>query len=113
MVVGVLRLTLYVTDSHSLKEKRGVLREVKDPRVNGVTLTGASLSSDLKVAKVFFTTRQAEAQDTARAGLRSATGYIKRQIAGRLRLRHTPDLHFLYDTTLERANHLEGLLRQV
>ncbi|TMA57810.1 MAG: 30S ribosome-binding factor RbfA [Deltaproteobacteria bacterium] len=90
-----------------------LLREVKDPRVNGVTLTGASLSPDLKVAKVFFTTRQAEAQDAARAGLRSATGYIKRQIAGRLRLRHTPDLHFLYDTTLESATRLEGLLRQV
>jgi ribosome-binding factor A len=76
-------------------------------------LTSASISPDLKVAKVFFTTRQAEAQETAQAGLRSATGYIKRQIAGRLRLRHTPDLHFLYDTTLERANRLESLLRQI
>ncbi|MBI3301367.1 MAG: 30S ribosome-binding factor RbfA [Deltaproteobacteria bacterium] len=90
-----------------------LLREVKDPRVSGVTLTGAAVSPDLKVAKVFFTTRQAEEQAEALAGLRSATGYIKRQIAGRLRLRHTPDLQFLYDATLEKANRLESLLRQV
>jgi ribosome-binding factor A len=90
-----------------------VLHEVKDPRVSGVTLTGATVSPDLKVAKVFFTTLRADEQAAALAGLRSATGYIKRQIAGRLRLRHTPDLHFLYDTTLERANRLESLLRQV
>jgi len=90
-----------------------VLYEVKDPRVSGVTLTGAAVSPDLKVAKVFFTTLRAGAQDEALAGLRSATGYIKRQLATRLRLRHTPDLHFLYDTTLEKANRLESLLRQV
>jgi ribosome-binding factor A len=90
-----------------------LLHEVKDPRIDGVTLTGAAISPDLKVAKVFFISRHAEEQATALAGLRSATGYIKRQIASRLRLRHTPDLHFLYDTTLERADHLENLLRQV
>jgi ribosome-binding factor A len=90
-----------------------LLREVKDPRVHEVTLTGATISSDLKEAKVFFTTRQAEKQAEALAGLRSATGYIKRRIAGRLRLRYTPELHFLYDTTLETANRLESLLRQV
>lgn len=90
-----------------------LLREVKDPRVNGVTLTGVVVSPDLKVAKVFFTTRNAEEQAVALTGLRSATGYIKRQIASHLRLRHTPDLRFLYDTTLEKANRLESLLRQI
>jgi ribosome-binding factor A len=89
------------------------LRGVKDPRVNGVTLTGVSISPDLKVAKVYFTTRRKEEEAEALVGLRSATGYIKRQIAHHLRLRHMPDLHFLYDTTLENANRVESLLRQV
>ena len=89
-----------------------VVREVKDPRVSRVTLTGASISPDLKTAKVFFTTRSSEEQAAALAGLQSATGYIKRQVPGRLRLRHTPDLHFLYDTTLDKAARLENLLRQ-
>jgi len=90
-----------------------LLREVKDPRVSGVTLTGVTISLDLKLAKIFFTTLRAEEQTPALAGLQSATAYIKRQVAGRLRLRHTPDLRFLYDSTLEKANRLESLLRQV
>jgi len=89
-----------------------LMREVKDPRVRGVTLTGVTISTDLKVAKIFFTTLRGEDQSAALAGLQSATAYIKRQIAVHLRLRHTPDLRFLYDTTLERASRLEGLLRQ-
>jgi ribosome-binding factor A len=90
-----------------------LLREVKDPRVAGVTLTGATISPDLKIAKVFFTTFRGEARSTTLAGLQSAAGYMKHQLASRMRLRHTPELHFLYDTTLERAHRLEHLLRQV
>lgn len=89
-----------------------LLREVKDPRVSRVTLTGVSISPDLKAAKVFFTTRASEEQAAALVGLQSATGYIKRQVASRLRLRHTPNLQFLYDTTLDKAARLENLLRQ-
>lgn len=89
-----------------------LLREVKDPRVSRVTLTGVSISPDLKAAKVFFTTRASGEQAAALAGLQSATGYIKRQVASRLQLRHTPDLQFLYDTTLDKATRLENLLRQ-
>ena len=90
-----------------------LLREVKDPRVRGVTLTGVTISPDLKSAKIFFRTLQVEEQTAALAGLQSATAYIKRQIADRLRLRHVPDLRFFYDATLEKANRLEDLLRQV
>src|SRR5262249_1018912 len=90
-----------------------LLREVKDPRVSGVTLTGVTVSPDLKIAKIFFSTLRSDDQAAAAAGLRSAPPYIKRQIASRLQLRHTPDLQFLYDTTLEKANRLESLLRQI
>ncbi|MGE0824485.1 MAG: 30S ribosome-binding factor RbfA [Candidatus Binatia bacterium] len=89
-----------------------LLREVKDPRVSGVTLTGVSLSPDLKLAKIFFSTLRPEERVAAQAGLQSAGGYIKRQVAARLRLRFTPELRFLYDETLEKANRLENLLRE-
>lgn len=90
-----------------------LLHEVKDPRVRVVTVMDAVVSPDLREAKIFFTTRQATEHAAALAGLRSATGYIKRQVASRLHLRYTPDLQFLYDPTLERAHRLEQLLRQV
>jgi ribosome-binding factor A len=90
-----------------------LLREVKDPRVEGITLTGVDITPDLKLAKIYFSTLQPENHEVALAGLKSAAGYIKRQIAIRLQLRHTPELRFFYDTTLEKANRLESLLRQV
>jgi ribosome-binding factor A len=90
-----------------------LLREVKDPRVEGITLTGVDITPDLKLAKVYFSMLRPENHDAALAGLKSATGYIKRQISMRLQLRHTPELRFLYDTTLEKANRLEHLLRQI
>jgi ribosome-binding factor A len=100
-----------------------LLREVKDPRINGVTLTAASISPDLKEATVFFRTLHNNAQDRAEddaegehtdveAGLRSATGYIRRHLATRLQLRRTPQIRFQYDTTLDQANHMESLLQQ-
>lgn len=90
-----------------------LLREVKDPRIHNVTLTAVTVGPDLKLAKVYFSTLRPEDREPALEGLRSAAGYIKRQVAGRLRLRHTPELRFLFDETLEKANHLESLLRQI
>jgi ribosome-binding factor A len=89
-----------------------LLREVKDPRVSAVTVTGVKMSPDLKTARIFFTTRRNEAVEDALAGLRKATGFIKRQVAGRLRLRYIPAIEFRYDETLEQVNRLENLLRQ-
>ena len=88
-------------------------REVKDPRVLNVTITAVNIGPDLKLAKIYFSTFRPEDREPALAGLRSAAGYIKRQIAGRLRLRHTPELRFLFDDTLDKANRLEGLLHQI
>lgn len=90
-----------------------LLREVKDPRVHNVTLTAVTVGPDLKLAKVYFTTFRPEDREPALEGLRSASGYIKRQVAAYLRLRHTPELRFQFDETLEKANRLESLLRQV
>ena len=70
------------------------------------------VSPDLKTAKIFFTTRREDSVDEVLAGLRKATGFIKRQVSSQLRLRYIPDLEFLYDATLEKVNHLESLLRQ-
>ena len=90
-----------------------LLREVKDPRIEGYTLTGVDITPDLKLAKIYFSTLQPENARPLWRDYKSAAGYIKRQIAIVCNLRHTPELRFLYDTTLEKANRLESLLRQV
>ncbi len=89
-----------------------LLREVKDPRVSTVTVTGVKLSPDLKTAIIFFATHRDDEVASALAGLRKATGFIKRHVAGQLRMRHTPEIEFRHDETLDQVNHLESLLRQ-
>lgn len=93
-----------------------LLREVKDPRVSGVTVTGAKLSPDLRTARIFVRMLQSDTDETraeALAGLRSATGYVRRQVATRLRLRYTPTIEFAYDRTLDEANRLESLFHKL
>lgn len=90
-----------------------LLREVKDPRVRGVTLTAVSLSPDLGEARIFFRTLGSPPHRTeVEVGLKSASAYIQRHIAGRLRLRRIPQLRFVYDTSIDQANHMESLFQQ-
>ena len=93
-----------------------LLREVKDPRVKGVILTSASISPDLGEARIFFrmlgSAGRKPDRAEAEAGLKSAGPYIRRQIAGRLQLRRIPQLRFVYDTSIDQANHMESLLQQ-
>jgi len=90
----------------------GLLRRgVKDPRVGNVTITAVELAPDLSVARVHFlpfagTHPAAEVI----AGLRSAAGYLRGEVARELQLRHAPRLEFELDTQLERAVRLTQLI---
>ena len=90
-----------------------LLRGVKDPRVGMVTITGVSLSPDLKHATVFVSTH-GDAESTARtlAGLASARPYLQSQAGRRLGLRFTPELRFEIDPSIEAGARLERLLRE-
>ena len=90
---------------------RLLLREIKDPRIGFVTITGASVSPDLRHARVFVSVlgSPAEREDTL-AGLRSAHGFLQRRVAGELRLKHTPTLTFEHDDTLDRAMRISELI---
>jgi ribosome-binding factor A len=86
-------------------------REVKDPRVGNVTVTAVVLASDLSVARIHFLPfAAAHAADEVLAGLRSAAGYLRGELARELKLRHAPRLEFQLDTDLERAQHLTSLI---
>ena len=90
-----------------------LLREVKDPRVSGITVTAARMSPDLRTARIFFRTLQEAKHAAALDGLQSATSYIRRQIAARLRLRYTPAIGFFYDNTFDEVSHLENLFHKI
>jgi len=85
--------------------------EVKDPRVGLVTLTGVEVSSDQRHAKVFFTVLGDSGQvRLAAEGLGHAAGFLRTRLASILRLRVMPELHFVYDESVERGARLSQLI---
>ncbi|MFO7986559.1 MAG: 30S ribosome-binding factor RbfA [Desulfatiglandaceae bacterium] len=91
-----------------------LLEKAKDPRVQGVTLTGVDLSNDLKSARVFFSALGGNDEiRQVQSGLDSAKGFIKREIAARMELRYVPEISFTHDPTLENADRLERLFHEI
>lgn len=85
--------------------------EVKDPRIGMITITGVEVSSDYHHAKVFFTTLGgSEAVAKAADGLHHASGFLRFQLAKGLKLRLVPELHFVYDESVERGMRLSNLI---
>jgi len=90
-------------------------RQVKDPRLgNFITVTEVSTSPDLKYAKIFVSCFDSEGkkQETLNA-LASASGFFRSELFKRLRLRHTPELSFQWDDSIERGSHLLQLIDEV
>lgn len=85
--------------------------EIKDPRVGMITLTGVEISIDHHHAKVYFTTLGGpEAVAKAESGLTHASGFLRSQLAKGLQLRIVPELHFIYDESVERGVRLSKLI---
>lgn len=91
-----------------------LLRKIKDPRLKMVLITGVKMTSDLKLARVYYTVTGRETdQNDIMAGLKSASGYFKRSLARELNLRYIPALHFHHDDSFEYGDRIERLLESV
>lgn len=87
--------------------------ELKDPRVSMITLTGVEISPDYAHAKVFYTTLAAPDQrPVIEAGLKRGAGFLRRELGRRIRLHQTPELHFIYDASVEQGSRLSQLIDQ-
>jgi ribosome-binding factor A len=88
--------------------------ELKDPRVGFVTVTDVRTSADLSHARVYVSVLGDEQQRRASLeGLRSAHGFLQRQLAEELHLKRTPTLEFSYDDTTDRALRVDALLAEI
>lgn len=92
-----------------------IQRRIKDPRLEGVTVTGARISADYMIADVYIYRLGGgdESLQEAVVGLESAKGFIRRELGGRLTIRHTPELRFHLDESIEYGEHIEALLKQI
>lgn len=87
--------------------------EVKDPRVGMVTLTDVEVTPDYSHAKIYFTLlNQGHPLDETLQGLNRAAGYLRSQLAHRMRLRVMPQLHFVFDSSVERGVQLSHLIEE-
>jgi ribosome-binding factor A len=85
-------------------------REVRDPRVSGVSLTDVEVSPDYAHAVVFFSCLDVAQVPVATEGLGRAAGFLRSQLAQRVKLYATPELRFVYDESIERGDRLSRLI---
>ncbi len=91
-----------------------LLRKVKDPRIGFLTITDVELSPNLRYAKVYYSVVGTESERRSAAdGLESASGFMKRELGTRLRLKFMPELVFQFDSSLEYGDRMERLFREL
>lgn len=92
-----------------------ILRDVKDPRVSGgmLTVTGAEVTADLKYAKIFYSLFGEDDLKEVERGLRSASGFVRSQLARRLNMRITPELTFVFDRSVRHGAHIAEVLNHL
>ena len=93
-----------------------IRREIKDPRVAGamISVVSVEVTPDLKYCKAYISVMGSEeAALDAIAGLKSAVGYIRRELARRVNLRNTPEISFILDQSIEYGVHMSRLIDEV
>lgn len=91
-----------------------LLREVSDPRLRHITITDVQLDPELMFANVYVNALGDEArQKDVMKGLKSANGFLRREVGKRVRLRNTPELIFHWDTTLERGERISDIISKL
>ncbi len=96
------------------RELSDLLRSVKDPRVHGlVSIVRVDTTADLHFAKVYVSVLEKQDAKEVLKGLRSAGGYLRRELGRALSLRHTPELVFQEDTSIDKGAHILELLNDI
>jgi ribosome-binding factor A len=89
-------------------------RGINDPRLSQATITGVTMSRDLRIAKVYVAAHGGtDTQKAVLSGFESAKGFIKRKLAGELGLRYMPELRFYYDASFDYGAHIERVLKSI
>ncbi len=86
--------------------------ELKDPRVGMISLTAVELTPDYAHAKVFYATLNDEHLDEIERGLKRAAGFLRRELGRRIHLHTLPELHFVYDNSIQHGASMSALIEQ-
>ena len=91
-----------------------IQQEIKDPRIGFVTVTGVGVTGDLQEAKVYISVMgNDEQKENSVKALQRAKGFVRSEMGKRIQLRHTPDLLFKIDESIEYGSKIENLLNDI
>ena len=94
------------------RELASLIRTVKDPRVHGlVSITAVETTPDLRYSKVYISVLDRSDVKEVVKGLKSAAGYLRRELGSALKLRYTPELQFVEDDSIGQGAHILSMLR--
>lgn len=103
-----------VADQIRAEVTQMIARDLHDPGVGFVTVTKVQVSPDLQHARVFYTSLgDSSAQKNTAKALERASGFMRRQIGQRLRLRRSPEIHFEFDGSVGHQDRVEQLLKEI
>ena len=100
---------------HEFVEKiSAILRtEIKDERINFVTVTSASITKDLYYAKIYVTVLNDNERESTIKLLNKASNFIERELSKRVEIRRMPNITFVYDESIEYANNIENIIESI
>ncbi len=90
-----------------------MLLEAKDETLKHVTITGCEVTSDLGLARVYYTYMGDEDLKDVQKNLEVASPYLRTVLASRIELRHTPELRFIFDDSIEYGQNIERILNEI
>ena len=89
-----------------------IFKEIKNPIIKSVNLTAVEITNDLSFAKVYFTCMN-EDKDKVLEELNSAKGFLRMKLANTIDIRHTPELVFVYDNSIEYGMNIERIIEKI
>lgn len=91
-----------------------IQNELKDPRLSMlISITHLNVTKDLRFAKVYVSIMGSDEEKTnALEGLKSAAGFIRREIGHRIQIRYTPEIHFELDNSIEKGAYITKLINE-
>lgn len=87
-------------------------RDFTDPRLVNVSITHVELTQDYSHAKVYWDTFNAATRGDAKAAIEATKGRMRKILAEKLEVRHTPEIHYIYDSQFEDSNKIDKLLKE-
>ena len=89
------------------------MTEVKDEDIKFVTITDCKTTNDLSFAKIYFTVLDDSKRESTLEALKNASGFIRKELAERIEIRHIPELEFVYDESIEYGKKIENIIENI